>query len=208
MKKVYLTLAIIIDLFLIVACNDRGSYTISGMFLNGTTNVPFRNVSVDFIEVIGAKGQQNFNFLGNTRTDSNGEFIFKYSVVENNPSSLRVIFGDNGINELLQENNIPIFQNNKMNFYLSDSCTTDFLLQTTNPLLNNEKLRIYTYGLGVDTTVNKSIITNNKIIRVRTSEYFSYVRVQRSSDDSTSLLNIIPVEIKGDPAVNKILIKY
>lgn len=203
--KVYLYSILSILFF---GCQTENSYQFDGKFLNGTTNKPYKNVVVDFTETIGPKGQRDFNFLGSAKTDSNGCFSFKYTIEENPASKLWLDFGDNGFFSLYQKNEIPIDQNNNMVFYLSDSNTTEFVLNTNMHLGEKDKLRIYIYGSDFDTVLNYNDLFQNKPLRIRTSIFYSYVGFQRIYTDSIFTSFPLPVTIEGDPIINKIIINY
>lgn len=207
MKKSFYFIAFIA--ISLCSCTSENSYVFKGRFLNGTTNKPYVNVSVDFTETIGPKGQRDFVFLGSTVTDSNGCFTFKYSIEENSAASLWLDFGDTGYSSLYQKSGLPIDQNNDLTFYLSDSNTSVFNLSTLQPLKSNEKLRVYTFGHDFDTLLsNSQIIAMNNKFSVRSSSHYFYIGIERKSMDSTISFFEKYVELEGDPKINEISLTY
>lgn len=194
---------------LLNSCSKEKTYTINGVFLNGTTNKPYQNIKVDFKKIVGTPGFNRYSDLGDTYTDEDGAFSFDYSTGEHENSKLWVLFSTKELGELLSKSDITIAQDNTLNFYLSDSCRTLFTFETNTPLADNEILKLYALNRAFDTLYfNKSdlIKLNSKFI-VRTKNMFS-IAYERISPDTSIITYPLGTEMEGDPIINNISIKY
>lgn len=196
--------------FVIVSCGKEESFTIKGRFLNGTTNVPYQNVKIDFTKIIGTPGFTRSTDLGVAYTDENGDFSFNYSIGENENGKLQLIFGGNGITEMLAKGGLDLARNNSMNFYLSDSCKSIFSFQTNRQLNDNEILKVYSFNDAFDTlffSKSDSLDLDFKF-PIRTKKMFGAVGVDRISPDSTISIFNSSFEMDGDPIINNIMLNY
>ncbi len=196
--------------FVLISCSKEESYTIQGRFLNGTTNVPYQNVKIDFTKIIGPDGFTKTTSLGTVNTDDNGEFSFNYTIGANENGKLQLVFGYNGITDMLTKSGIELAQNNSMNFYLSDSCRTIISFQSANPLKNGELLKIYPYNEAFDTLYFSSIelANSNFNYTLRTKKMFRALGVERVSTDSTISIFNPTFDMEGDPVINNLKINY
>ncbi len=206
MKK----LLIVLVAFIVVSCGKEESFTIKGRFLNGTTNVPYQNVKIDFTKIIGPPGFTKSTDLGVAYTDENGDFSFNYSIAENENGKLQLVFGDNGITDMLVRSGLELARNNSMNFYLSDSSRSVLSFKTTNPLKDKEVLKVYPYNGAFDTLIfSKSELDISDFkFNLRTKIMFGAVGVDRVSPDSTISIFNSSFEMEGDPIINNLTINY
>jgi hypothetical protein len=203
-------LAIIAAILLVSCFVEEDTYTIKGRFLNGTTNLPYQNVKVEITKIIGPSGFSKFTDLGTVTTNVDGEFSLSYSIRASESGTLQLVFGGNGITEMLVKGGIDLARNNSMDFYLSDSCRTIFSFQTSNPLGDNEVLKVYPYTGAFDTLVfTKSDLNASDFkYHLRTKSMFGAVGVDRVSADTTISIFNATFEMETDPIINNITIIY
>jgi hypothetical protein len=197
--------------FVIISCGkEEESFTIKGRFLNGTTNAPYQNVKIDFTKIIGTPGFTRSTDLGVAYTDDNGEFSFNYSIGINENGKLQLVFGDNGITDMLTKSGLDLARNISLDFYLSDSSRAVFSFQTSNPLGDNEVLKVYPYTGAFDTLVfSKSDLNVSDFkFHLRTKILFRAVGVERVSADTTISIFNPTFDMDGDPVINNITINY
>ncbi len=196
---------------LFISCSkDEESYTISGKFLNGTTNIPYENVKIEISKVIGPAGFSKSTYLGDVYTNSNGEFSFDYKVMKSENGTLHLVFGRNGLSDMLTKSGLPLSKNSNLNFYLSDSCRSIFSFSSNNPLIENEVIKVYSYNQAFDTLVfnNIELANSNFKFSLRTQKMFGAVGVMRVRPDTTISIFNPTFEMEGDPIINNITINY
>lgn len=196
--------------FIIISCGKEESFTINGRFLNGTTNVPYQNVKIDFTKIIGTPGFTRSTDLGEAYTDENGDFSFNYSIGVNENGKLQLVFGDNGITDMLAVGGIALDRNNSLNFYLSDSSRSVFSFQTNNPLRSDEVLKVYSYNGAFDTLFfsKSDLDVSDFEYHLRTKLMFRAVGVDRVSADTTISIFNSTFDMEWDPTINYITIYY
>lgn len=196
---------------MLISCGiEEESYTLKGRFLNGTSNIPYSNVKVEITKVVGPSGFSKSTSLGEVYTDDNGDFSINYRIRANESGTLHLVFGRNGLSDMLTKSGINLATNNNINFYLSDSCRTLIRFQTYSPLKEEEILKVYSFNEAFDTLFfTKSDLINSSFdYTLRTKKMFGALGVERVNPDTTISIFNPTFEMQGDPILNILNIIY